>query len=119
MHLLRTLPLLAAPALVALGSAPAMAQSLANDAKCLIVSNLFAASKDPKAKEAGVQTRYFYLGRLSGSAAQIEAALAAQSKAINAQNAPQTMQACARVVVQKANEVRAIGQRLRNTPAGR
>lgn len=120
MHPFRTPPLLAgAAALLALVPAPAMAQNLASDTRCLIVSNLFAGSKDAKARQAGIQTRYFYLGRLTGSPAQIEAALLTQGKTLNAKNAPQTMQACARAVVQKASELQAIGQRLRGAPAGR
>ena len=51
MQSVRRLSWLAAPALLALTSAPASAQSLASDA------------------------RYFYLGRLNGSPAQVEAAL--------------------------------------------
>ena len=111
--------LLLAPALAAAVAVPSAAQTLASDAKCLIVSNVFAQSSDPKAKQAGIEARYFYLGRLTGSTAQIETALAAQGKTITKQNAGPTMQACARTVVQKANEVQAIGQRLSSRPAGR
>jgi hypothetical protein len=102
----------AASGLLAL-AAPAAAQSLASDVKCLVVSNLFAKSKDPKARQAGVETRFFYLGRLNGSAAQIQAALEAQGRTITQANAGPTMQACARAVVQRASEVQAIGQRIR------
>ena len=110
---------LAATLCLALASWPAAAQSLQSDARCLIVSNLFAASKDARAKQAGIEARYFYLGRLSGSPAQIESALVAQSKTITAKNAPQTMQGCAQTVVERARTVQAIGQRLRGAPAGR
>jgi hypothetical protein len=107
---------LAAPALLALVAAPASAQNLTSDAKCLLVSNLFAKSKDSKAREAAIGTRYFYLGRMTGSPAQIEAALAAQGKGVTEQSAGATMQACARAVVQRATEVQAIGQRLSKAP---
>ena len=95
-----------------LTSAPAAAQPLANDARCFIVSNVFAKSRDEKASRAGVEARYFYLGRLTGSTAQIEAAIAAQGRTITAQNAGALMQGCVRGVVLKGNELQGIGQRL-------
>lgn len=112
MQTLRSLTWLATAGSLALVAAPAVAQSMANDAKCLVVSNLFAKSKDPKASKAGIETRFFYLGRLNGTPAQIGAALEAQGRTITQQNAGPTMQACARAVVQRAGEIQAIGQRL-------
>jgi hypothetical protein len=112
--------MLAASLLLSLTAGPALAQNLANDAKCFMVSNMFSKSKDAKAKQAAVQASYFYLGRLTGPTAQIEAALAAQGRAVTPQNAGPTMQACARTVAQRATEMQGIGRRLSKTaPQGR
>lgn len=83
-----------------------LAKSLAGDARCFIASNMFAQSRDEKQKELAVQAAYFYLGRLEGSTAQIEEAFAAQAKAITLENAPSTMEACARTVAEKSVAMR-------------
>lgn len=109
--------MLAASALLAVTAVPASAQSLASDAKCFIVSNLFAKAGDEKAKRAASEARFFYLGRLNGTAPQIEAAIVAQGKSVTKDNAGTTMQACARAMAQKASQVQAIGQRLSKSGA--
>jgi hypothetical protein len=103
---------LASAGILALTAGPAAGQSLTNDAKCLLVSNIFSKSNDAKAKELATQARFFFLGRMTGSPSQIEAALASQGKTIDAQNVASIMQSCAAAVVQKAREVQAIGERL-------
>jgi hypothetical protein len=102
---------LAAAAMLALGAAPAAAQS-ANDAKCFIASNVFTHSTDPKVKQVAVEASYFYLGRLGGTVTQIEAALAAQGKVVTMKNAGAIMQGCAQVVAARTKQVQAVGQRL-------
>jgi hypothetical protein len=97
---------------IALITAPVQAQTLADDAKCLLVSGLFAKSSDAKTKQAGAETRLFYLGRLNGSPDQMESAIRAQAKTITQQNAGATMRVCAMAVAEKANQVEAIGRRL-------
>jgi hypothetical protein len=96
------------------GHAPALAQERQNDARCFLVSNLFARSApDAKAKEVARNSTFFFLGRLPTAEAQIQAEIAAQARAVTTQNAGPTMQACARVMLAKQAEVNAIGQRLR------
>lgn len=104
---------LLAISLLTLGSAPALAQSAPADMKCFIVSNMFAKSAtDERAKEAAAKASFFYLGRLAGTAAAVEAAIDAQGKTITPQNAGPQMQACAQSVEQKVRELQQIGQRL-------
>jgi hypothetical protein len=105
---------LSAAAMLSLGASPASAAGEApiNNARCFVVSNIFAKSSDDKAKQAAVLASYFYLGRLTGTPAQIEAAIVAQAKTVDPQNAGTTMQACAQAVAAKSSELQAIGQRL-------
>jgi hypothetical protein len=94
----------------------ASAQGIAEDARCFLVSDMFSrVGADDKTKEVAVKSSFFYLGRLSGSAAQIEAALAEQARAMSPQNASSTMQACVQNVERKARELQQIGQRLSRT----
>lgn len=112
MKLARLVPFLGALALLPLGAAPATAQTVGSDAKCFLVSNMFAKSSDERAKKAAVEASFFYLGRLNGSASQLETLLAQQAKTVTAQNASSTMQACARTVAQRATELQNVGKRL-------
>lgn len=96
------------------GPVPAIAQERTNDAKCFLVSNMFARSApDARAKDLARNSTYFYLGRLPNAPAQVQSELAAQARSVNAQNAGPTMQACARAMLAKQGEANAIGQRLR------
>jgi hypothetical protein len=108
----RLLPWLGAFALLPLGASAATAQSVGNDAKCFIVSNMFTKSSDPKAKKAATEASFFYLGRLGGSTSQLETLLAQQAKTIDPKNASVIMQGCAKTVAQRANEVQNVGKRL-------
>lgn len=95
-----------------LTTASASAQAPPSDAKCFLLSQTFAKSTDEKTKLAATQAGFFYLGRLSGPAAEIEAKLAAEAQNITSQTAGPLMDACALVVAQKAKDVQAIGVRL-------
>ncbi len=55
---------------------------------------------------------FYYLGRLTGSPAQIEAVLLAQAGAITKDIAGAAMTACAQTVAHRSGEVQAIGERL-------
>ncbi len=94
---------------------PASAQSTASDAKCLMVSNVFAkAATDPKAREAANLASFFYLGRLDGrlSASQLADALIAQQKGLTAANAGPVMNECNRFMARRSAALQALGQRL-------
>ena len=94
---------------------PASAQSTASDAKCLIVSNVFAkAATDPKAREAAKLASFFYLGRLDGRVpvSQLEAALIAQQKGLTAANAGPVMNECNQFIARRSAALQALGQRL-------
>lgn len=95
---------------------PAAAQDIGGDARCFIAANLFAKAEDARAKEAAERISFFYLGRLRGTPAQIDAAIRAQARTVTQQNAATVMQACARTVQAKVQELRAIGQRLSQQP---
>lgn len=103
---------LAVPLLASLTAGPAVAQALDNDVRCFVASNMFVKAGDERSKEAAVRAGFFYLGRLRGTSAQIEAAVSAQAKTLNPQNAGTVMQACAQAVEDKARELHDVGQRL-------
>ena len=75
-------------------------------------------ASDQKAKEAGGKAYLFYMGRLVGSAAQIEGALVAEMRTVTPQNAGATMQACAQAAEQKRVQLMEMGKRL-SRPKGK
>lgn len=84
-------------------SGAAVAQS-ATDARCIILSNVFAQqAKDENAKKAAEASLYFYLGRIGSgeTAAQMKAQLEAQGKTITNANAGSLMSDCAKAVQAK------------------
>lgn len=101
---------LVVPALATIAS-PAAAQAT-NDARCFIVSNMFAKGGDVKARQAATQASYYYLGRLNGTIPQIEAAIASEGKTINAKNAAGIMRTCAQALAKRAGDIQALGRRL-------
>lgn len=97
--------------LAAIGMAgAAQGQTLADDARCLIVSSTYARSaSDSAAHQVAQATAAFFLGRVDGrsSAAALKAELAAQQKLITPANAPATMKACSARVGAAEQRVRA------------
>jgi len=84
----------------ALASAPvaAAAQTVADDARCLVVSSTYArGAKDPKAHQIAQAASAFYLGRVDGRypPAALKEALSAQLKLLTPANAPAIMNTCA------------------------
>lgn len=104
-----------ASTVLAFSAASAAAQDANNDAKCLLVSNAFSRSTDAKQKQVATQAGFFYLGRLRGSPAELEAVLMAQARTITPQNAAPTMNACAQAVGRRASELQRVGERLSGT----
>jgi hypothetical protein len=96
---MKTVTIALGATLLATGTAAA-AQS-ATDARCIILSNVFAQqAKDDNAKKTAEASMYFYLGRLgsSASAAQLKALFEAQGKTITQANAGTLMNECAKGV---------------------
>ena len=95
------------------GPVPASAQQGVNNARCFLLSNLFVQRGPPQGKAIALRSSYFYLGRLSGSPAQLEAEFAAQAKTLTSQNSGVAMNACAVEMGRREQEVRAIGTKMR------
>jgi hypothetical protein len=93
-------------------SGAAAAQS-ATDARCMILSNIFAKqAKDPNAQKLAEASLYFYLGRISGqpTAAQMKALFEAQAKTITEANAGTLMQDCAKPVQEKTKLLQSVSE---------
>lgn len=89
---------------------PAAAQTVADDARCLLVSSTYARSaKDPKARSVAQASSAFFLGRIDGRypPAALKAALAAELKLVNPANASGIMNACAARVAQAETRAQA------------
>lgn len=88
----------AAALIVAVGASPASAQSVADDARCLLLSNIFAkANKEEAGRRTASQSQMYYLGRLDGraSATAIAAGLRAQAASVDPKTSGAQMGACA------------------------
>ena len=102
----------AATALICMWAPGALAQAQVSDAQCLVVSNLFLRAGDDKEKTTAMQASFFYLGRMSGSAAEVEAKLAAEAKKVTQANNGATMTACAQAMMARVKELSAIDVKL-------
>ena len=104
--------LLAVPAF-----APATAQGRVNDVQCLLVSNLYATqAKEPKAKQIATSSASFYAGRVSQLAnGRLRAAMIAQDKQINPQNAGAFMNSCAQAMTASMTSIQAVAKSTLNT----
>ena len=103
--------------LVAPAIAPALAQGRMNDVQCLLVSNLYATqAKEPKAKQIATSSASFYAGRVSQLAnGRLRAAMIAQDKQINPQNAGAIMNSCAQVMTASMTSIEAVAKSTLNT----
>ena len=105
-------------------SGAAAAQS-ATDARCIILSNVFAQqAKDENAKKAAEASLYFYLGRVGSgaTAAQLKTQFEAQAKTITNANAGALMNDCAKTVQAKLDLLNSLSppqQAKPATPQGR
>lgn len=91
---------IALAAAVLASAGPAAAQT-AGDARCIILSNVFAKqAKDADAQKAAEATLYFYLGRIGAAATapHMKTLLEAQAKTITDANAGPLMNDCAKAV---------------------
>ena len=91
-------------------AATAGAQS-ATDARCILLSNVFAQQvKDANAQKAAEASLYFYLGRISSAAtaAQMKALFESQGKTITNANAGALMSDCAKAVQTKVDMLQSL-----------
>jgi hypothetical protein len=98
-------------AAIAFASVAAGAQTVADDARCLLVSSSYArGSKDPKAQAVAQTAAAFYLGRVDGRypPAALKTAFAAELKLVNGGNAGAIMNACAARIGQAETRIQAI-----------
>jgi hypothetical protein len=106
----------AAALLMASGSAAAQS---ANDARCILLANVFAGdSKDAKQQKIAEDTLYFYLGRIPGqpTAAQMKAAFDQQGKTITDANAGPLMNDCVKPVLAKVEVLQALATESKPAP---
>jgi hypothetical protein len=103
-----------AAGLLILGLVPsAHAQTVPDDVRCLLLSNMFAKSaSDARGKEAGAKTLLYFLGRLDARANEqtITAAMRAQGATINARTAATEMSACAARMQRAQQMIQAAGR---------
>ena len=110
---MKAAPIALAAALL-LSGAPASAQS-ANDAGCLLLSNVFAQkAAEPEVKKIAESAFYFYLGRVSDSttAAQLKSLLDAQGKSITDTTAGTMMKNCVQTMQNRSDLLQSL-----STPA--
>lgn len=97
----------------------AQAQSQPSDLRCLLLSNIYAKqAEDEKARAAALQASFFYLGRVTGPAADIRARLSEEAKSLSP-NGGDAMAACANAMVKRAEELSAGTQPRPAQPEGR
>ena len=97
--------LLALPTALA-AAVPAPAQTQPSDIKCLLLSNMYAnRAEDEKARATALQASFFYLGRVYGPVAQIQARLQEEAKALSPTGNADEMAACANAMVRRAEEL--------------
>jgi hypothetical protein len=104
--------LVAALFLVAIGT-PALAQSVPDDVRCLVLSNIFSRNaKETPGRESAAKSLLFYLGRLDGRAdvRTITNAMRALNGKIDPKTAPAEMSACAARIVHAQQTIQAAGR---------
>lgn len=103
--------IIGAALLTAMLAAPVAAQTVDDDVRCLLASNLFTrAEKDPAKRQLAMAASAFYLGRLDAriSNDQLKTAVSAQAKAMTAASVGPIMNNCARRLQVKGLALRAL-----------
>jgi NAD/NADP transhydrogenase alpha subunit len=116
----RLTTILLTAAATAASAAPAAAQSADQDARCLLVSNVFSRTeKDETRRHLAEAARFYFMGRAAVrlSPAQLKAQLQAQAKSLQTQAAGTAMNACAKQFQAKEQELEAIGADLQRGQA--
>lgn len=103
-----------AAAIILIGmSPPVSAQSVPEDARCLLLSNGFAkGAKDERAKQVAAETLIFFIGRLDGRAAPqaLTNAMRSQATSIDPKTAGPEMTACAARVARAKQAIQVLGR---------
>jgi hypothetical protein len=92
---------------------PSSAQTVPDDVRCLMLSNLFTkAATEDQAKQVARQSLAFYLGRLDGRATPqaLTAAMRAQAPTIDPKAAGPAMNACTARLAKAEQAVQAAGR---------
>ncbi len=99
--------LLAFPLTLALLPAvPAQAQSQPSDIKCLVLSNLYAKqATEERIRTVALQASFFYLGRVTGPAAAVQARLKDEAESLSSTENGDAMAACANAMVRRAEDL--------------
>lgn len=101
------------PSLALALAAPAAAQSVDQDVRCMIASNIFASvEKDPKLKQIAQVSSLYYFGRVDArlNPAQLKAQIISLGKTMNKTTLGPTMTTCARQFGQKQQALAAMGK---------
>ncbi|PZU09600.1 hypothetical protein [Sphingomonas sp.] len=102
-------------ALAMLGAAPAMAQDVGADVRCLLVSNAFAATeKDQAKKQFAIEASHFFFGRVDVRVTQpqLKAQIVAVSKTLRPQDMAPTMNACVKRLQDRQRVMQVIGREI-------
>jgi hypothetical protein len=94
---------------------PASAQTVPEDVRCMLLSNIFAkGAADEKVRSAAAQNLAFFIGRLDGRAdAQgIATAMRTQASSIDPKTSGPAMDACAARMARAGQSIQAIGKTL-------
>ena len=104
----------AACAALLVAPVPAEAQTVDQNVRCLLVSNVFENNaKEGQAKSVAAASKLFYAGRVSAiPEAQIQSAMDVQGKQITSANAVATMTACAQTMDRALKTIQTVAQRL-------
>ena len=88
------------------------AQSVTDEARCVLLSNALATGSDnPRGRQVGASVGAYFLGRLDmRPSAQVKAALAAQKRRVTATAAVTSMNACAARATEAEKRLRALAK---------
>ena len=104
-----------AVALLIVGIAsPASAQTVPEDVRCMLLSNIFAkGAADEKVRNRAAQNLAFFMGRLDDRSDPqgIVSAIRIQASSIDAKTAGPAMEACASRMARAAQSMQALGNR--------
>ena len=92
---------------------PASAQTVPEDVRCMLLSNVFAkGASDEKVRNGATQNLAFYIGRLDGRADPqgIASAIRTQASSIDPKTAGPAMDACASRMARAAQSIQALGK---------
>jgi hypothetical protein len=104
---------LIAATVLLLSSGSALAQTPAEDVKCLVASNIFAnTEKDAAKRQVSTAARLFYLGRVDArlGGGQLQTTLTTAAKGITAANVGATMTTCVKSMQGKLAALQALSQ---------